>query len=317
MFRRQPGKSDAKDASAYSRRSAAADWLWEAQDRLRGGLPAAAHRVADVVTWPLERVSFAVREKLIWPAEDRAETMGAPTRALATGAVVLLAAAAGVAGLVWAAPDRPHNDAGTTSVTPASEPLAVAKAASEQPAEPTLHGAAPVFKPTDTQTGSEVDPAKATVKSTPGEESPSSSSSSSAATSSTASEAPSSSTASSSARPESVDGPPAGPRAIAVAGDFAGAFVLYETGEDNSEVRQAFGETATPALAKALLRRPPRLPANVKVPKAKVVNVVPAPSHGNIYPVSVSLLRVGLTSELRLEMEKRKVDGWRVTNVLG
>jgi hypothetical protein len=313
MFRRQPGKPDVTDASAYSRRSAAADRLWEAQDRLRGGLPAAAARVADVVAWPLERVSFAVREKLLWPAQDRAETMGAPSRALATGAVVLLAAGAGVAGLVWAAPDRPHNDAATTSVTPASEPLAVAKAAPEQPAEPTLHGAAPVFKPTDAQPGSEVDPAEAIVKSTQGEESPSS-----AATSSTASEAPSSSTASSSsARQQSVDGPPAGPQAIAVAGDFAGAFVLYETGEDNSEVRQAFGETATPALAKALLRRPPRLPANVKVPKAKVVNVVPAPSHGNIYPVSVSLLRVGLTSELRLEMEKRKADGWRVTNVLG
>ena len=82
-------------------------------------------------------------------------------------------------------------------------------------------------------------------------------------------------------------------------------------------MRTAFGETATPALSKALLRRPPRLPANVKVPKAKVVNVVPGPSQGGIYPVSVSLLRVGVTSELRLEMEKRKGDGWRVTNVLG
>ena len=53
------------------------------------------------------------------------------------------------------------------------------------------------------------------------------------------------------------------------------------------------------------------------MPKAKVVNVVPGPSHGGVYPVSVSLLRVGLTSELRLEMEKLKGEGWRVTNVLG
>ena len=53
------------------------------------------------------------------------------------------------------------------------------------------------------------------------------------------------------------------------------------------------------------------------MPKAKVLNVVPAPSHDRIYPVSVSLLRVGLTSELRLEMEQLKGDGWRVTNVLG
>jgi hypothetical protein len=53
------------------------------------------------------------------------------------------------------------------------------------------------------------------------------------------------------------------------------------------------------------------------VPKAKVLNVVPAPSLGGVYPVSVSLLRVGLTSELRLEMEELKGEGWRVTNVLG
>jgi hypothetical protein len=305
MLRRQPGKSDAKNASAYSRRSAVADSLWAAQDRLRGGLPAAAHRFVDVAVWPLERTFYALRKKVIWPAQDRAGTMGRPARVLGTGVVVLLAAGAGVAGLIWAAPDGPHNDAGTAP----SAPLAVAGATPEKATEPTLHGATPVFKPTAPEAASEVDPAKAIVKSSPADKASASTASPSAGKAS--------STASSSARPASVDGPPAGPRAIAVAGDFASAFVLYETGESDSSVHQAFGETATPALAKALLRRPPRLPANVKVPKAKVVNVVPAPSRGDIYPVSVSLLRVGLTSELRLEMEKRKADGWRVTNVLG
>ena len=75
--------------------------------------------------------------------------------------------------------------------------------------------------------------------------------------------------------------------------------------------------TAVPDVTKALLQRPPRQPAGVKVPKAKVLNVVPAPSHGKIYPLSVSLLRVGTTSELRLEMEQLKDQSWRVTNVLG
>jgi hypothetical protein len=307
MFKRQPGKSDVDDASAYSRRSAVSDGLWEAQDRLRGGLAAAAHRFADVAIWPLERAAYALRRKLIWPAEDRADAMGTPARALATGAVVLLAAGTGVAGLIWAAPDGPHNDAGTAAAA-TSEPVAIAKATPEKAAEPTLHGAAPVFKPAEPESASEVDPAKAIVKSVPAQEGSTSTASSSAETSSTAS---------SSTRPATVDGPPAGPLAIAVASDFASAFVLYETGDSDSRVRRAFGETATPALAKALLRRPPRLPANVEVPKAKVVNVVPAPSRGDVYPVSVSLLRVGLTSELRLEMEKRKADGWRVTNVLG
>ena len=74
-----------------------------------------------------------------------------------------------------------------------------------------------------------------------------------------------------------IPGPPAGAEAIAVARDFSGAFVVYETGGESSEVRKAFAETATPELAKALLKRPPRLPANVEVPKAKVLNVVPAP----------------------------------------
>jgi hypothetical protein len=312
MFKRQPGKSNATDASAYSRRSAVADSVWAAQDRVRSGLPAAAHRFADVAVWPFERASYALREKVIWPAEDRAERMGTPARVFASGFVVLLAAGVGVAGLIWAAPDGPHNDAGTTPVAASSTPLAVAKAAPEKPAEPTLQGATPVFKPTKAEVASEVDPAKAIVKSAPTGESSSSSSSASSS-----SQSPSPTASSSAARPASVDGPPAGPQAIAVASDFASAFVLYETGDSDADVRQAFGETATPALAKALLRRPPRLPASVKVPKAKVVNVVPAPSRGDIYPVSVSLLRVGLTSELRLEMEKRKGDGWRVTNVLG
>jgi hypothetical protein len=113
------------------------------------------------------------------------------------------------------------------------------------------------------------------------------------------------------------DGPPAGPAAIAVARKFSNAFVVYETGGDETEFSEAFRATATPELTKALLRRPPHQPAGVEVPQAKVLNVVPAPSHGTIYPLSVSLLRVGVTSELRLEMEQLKNQGWRVTNVLG
>ena len=119
-------------------------------------------------------------------------------------------------------------------------------------------------------------------------------------------------------QPTSIAGAPAGPAAIAVARDFADAFVVYETGGSDGRGAQGLRRRRRrPELAKALLQRPPRLPANVKVPKAKVLNVVPGPSHGSVYPVSVSLLRVGVTSELRLEMEQLKDEGWRVTNVLG
>jgi hypothetical protein len=307
MFRRRSTRPDSEDASAYSRRAAVSDSIWAAQDRLRTGLGSAFRAPADGLGRAFERVAYPFQEKLVWPLEDRAATMGGPARALSTGAVILIAAGAGVAGLVWAAPDGPHKTA-ATEVAAVSAPPVESKAPAKQAAEPTLQGAAPVFKPAKAEVASEVDPAKAIVKSAPAE---------SAAKSSSSSEASTSTVSSTSAKAASVDGPPAGPEAISVARDFAGAFVLYETGDSAPGVRKAFGKTATPALAKALLRRPPRLPANVTVPKAKVVNVVPAPSHGSTYPVSVSLLRVGLTSELRLEMEQLKGDGWRVTNVLG
>jgi len=307
MLRRRSTKPDAINARDYSRRDAIADSLWATQDRFRAGAGAALSFTFDAVRWPFERFAFALEERVLWPAGDRAATAGAPARALSYGALVLLAAAAGVAGLIWAAPDGPHQASGPVAATSVPAPLPVPAGA--KPAEPTLQGAAPVFKPVEVDPA-KVDPAKAIVKSEPAGASAGTSESSSSAATATAS----SSTAT---RKPALDGPPAGPEAIAVARDFAGAFVSYETGDNDPAVRRAFGETATPALAKALLRRPPRLPAKVEVPKAKVLNVVPAPSHGGIYPISVSLLRVGLTSELRLEMEELKGDGWRVTNVLG
>ena len=231
--------------------------------------------------------------------------MGVPARALSGAAAVVLAAAAVTAGALVAGPDGDSETAPAQVAVNASAPTAT-KPAPPKPAEPTLQGAAPVFEPSDPAPSSELDPAKAIVKSEPAE----SDASEAGAEASTAA-------ASSSAKEPAVDGPPAGPEAIAVAREFADAFVLYETGATDAEVREAFAGTASPALSRALLERPPRLPANVDVPQAKVVNVVPAPSHGNVYPLSVSLLRVGVTSELRLDMEQRKGEGWRVTNVLG
>lgn len=294
MFRRQPGKSDSEDASAYSRRSAAADSLWLAQDRVRTGTGSAFGRV-----W------FSFQERLVWPLQDRTAAMGAPGRALSAAAAVVLAAAALAAGLLAAGSGNSDGAPPTQVAVNASAP-AKQQAPAPQPAAPTLQGAAPVFKPEEEPAPpSEVDPAKAIVKSAPAEDE--------AAEGETASSAASSS----SAKAPALDGPPAGPEALAVARDFADAFVLYETGETDSEVRATFAATATAALSRALLERPPRLPADVEVPQAKVVNLVPAPSQGDVYPVSVSLLRVGVTSELRVDMEQQKGEGWRVTNVLG
>ncbi len=109
-----------------------------------------------------------------------------------------------------------------------------------------------------------------------------------------------------------------GPAAIEVAQRFSAAFVLYETGQTDAQVRKALTATASPRLLRSLLRRPPRLPENVKVPTAKVLNVVPGPRRGDTFTLSASLLRVGVTSELRIDVQREDNSGrWQVMDVLG
>jgi hypothetical protein len=240
----------------------------------------------------------------------------------------------------------------TTPHTPAAKPQKTAA----KPSGPTLHGAAPDFSPAqDVKAG--VGDGKAVGKeAVSGEtggvsaERGAGNQSAAAATASSAGDSPASTakigstpaaTASAAAQADSLQtggaagtgvaesngtsaaeeaelsGPPAPKAAKRVARHFAQAFVVYETGGVDSKVRSAFRRTTTKQLSKALLHRPPRQPAGVKVPKAKVVTVVAGPSKGKVYEVSVSLLRVGVTSELRLAMEQGPGKKWQVTNVLG
>lgn len=266
-----------------------------------------------------EDVSLALREHFVWPLEDRLLGLSDQARtAVAAGAVVLaLGLGVGTYSLATSGGSEPVS--APVAAVPQKTAPAAPRAPAEPEAEPTLHGAAPVFKPQHEE-------GQAKVGESEGVESESAPSASAAVNtgnpatdtiSSSPAARPAEASTSASTSPAVADGPPAGPAAIAVAHKFAGAFVVYETGGDEDTVRKAFSATATPELTKALMRRPPRQPAGVKVPQAKVLNVVPAPSHGTIYPLSVSLLRVGVTSELRLEMEQLKNKGWRVTNVLG
>jgi hypothetical protein len=266
-----------------------------------------------------EDLALALREHLLWPVEDRLLGLGDRGRAAVAGGAVVLALGFGIGGYALSTPGS--SEPATTdavAVLPERAPHALSTTPTPKPApEPTLHGAAPVFEPAKDEGQAKVgaaegvEGASASTAANTGNPATDTISSSPAATASGPAGA------SASASTATVKGPPAGPAAIAVARRFAHGFVVYETGGDESTVREAFGATATPELSKALLRRPPRQPAGVKVPKAKVLNVVPAPSHGTTYPLSVSLLRVGVTSELRLEMERLKDEGWRVTNVLG
>lgn len=264
----------------------------------------------------LEDLSLALRDRLLWPAEDYLRSLSLAGRVAVAGGAVVLALGLGIGG--YSLVSSGGGEQTTTPVALTSDPAPAPAAAEPEPKsepDPTLQGATPVFKApeehesaaTDEPTGSAGDapvasaantgnPATDTISSTPAARP-------ATASTSTANAAP--------------DGPPAGPAAIAVARKFADAFVVYEVGSEETSVRKAFKATATPEVVRALMQRPPRQPAGVEVPRAKVLNVVPAPSHERIYPVSVSLLRVGATSELRLELEQLKDKQWRVANVLG
>jgi hypothetical protein len=167
----------------------------------------------------------------------------------------------------------------SVAVAPVSAPIErPAPPETSEPADPVLQGAKPDFSPQASDSAAKVADAETVISSDPD----------AAVKSTTSSSTP---TASDSAAAGEVKDP--GPAAIDVARRFSGAFVLYETGSNNPKVRKAFAATATPQLTKALLRRPPRLPANVEVPKAKVLNVVPGPRSGDTFTLSASLLRVG------------------------
>lgn len=270
--------------------------VWGGVDVLRG--------IFDVVKWPFERAVWAIERGFVWPLEERTGDWNGPLRAAGVAALALLAVGAGVLGLLWAS----GSGGGSTAQTQqASAPpvLPIVKQAPKEElaqAAPVLQGAAPKFV------------APATEGDTPkaGSDGGGKSVEAEATHAPTSVEDPSLSTTASSTAVT------AGPAATKIAHQFATAFVLYETGQSDAKVRQAFATTATPQLTHTLLRRPPRLPANVEVPKAKVLNIVPGPKQGDTYLLSVSLLRLGVTSELRLYMQHDKKSAeWLVTDVRG
>jgi hypothetical protein len=281
--------------------------VWRGGDLLKS--------VFEVVRRPFEGVAWVAQRGVVWPLQDRFALLDGRERTLASGSAVVLVGliVVGIVTLVGSGGSGTAPSAPVATAAP-TQPSAELSAATTDTADTeTLHGAAPVFQGNGDKVPSEVDPARAIESAAhpaPG---------SSAATGAISSDPSRSPTTSARAATSAaaLDGPPAGPKALAVAREFADAFVVYETGGERSEVRAAFAATATPELSRALLRRPPRLPKNVEVPKAKVMNVVAGPSHASVYTISVALLRVGVTSELRLDMEHLKDDGWRVTNVLG
>lgn len=277
-------------------RSSLANMAWAVEERVVWSASDATRSAVDAVKGWVERATWPLEQRVVWPLQERVAEWDQPLRMVAAGGLVLAAVAAGVGGLLWAAPD---NGGSTTAVQAGAAPAPLAPKASpaSAAANPTLQGAPPVFAPPAGGAAAKVAGEEAVAAQPTGE-----------VAKAGANSAPST---------VGATGKPAGPAAIEVARQFSNAFVLYETGQSTATVRTVFGETATPRLARSLLHRPPRLPANVKVPQAKVLNVVSGPSLGGVYSISVSLLRLGVTSELRLNMERSKDGKWQVTDALG
>ncbi|HVC06416.1 MAG TPA: hypothetical protein VND98_02365 [Solirubrobacterales bacterium] len=271
--------------------------------RLRWDARPAIGEVTEAARWPFERAAWAIERGLIWPLQRRFGDWDLALRGLTAGAVVATAALAGVAGLLWATAPGTHS---APAPRPApSRGTVAAKPPARTPAKGSshlLHGAPPLFsRPAAGRNAAKVANEKTVRVSSTSTRSGNSAKGGGASISSAS----------------TIPAKPAPAAALTVARQFSEAFVLYETDQGGARVRAAFAGSATPALEHSLLQRPPRQPATAKVPRATVLNVVAGPSSGSIYTVSVSLLRVGVTSELRLEMEKAKHGKWRVTDVLG
>jgi len=268
---------------------------WAFEERLVWAGSDAARSAADSARWPFERLVWALQRGLIWPLQDLFRARSRPARALLALALVGAAAAAAGVGARLGTPEEAGRavlraEAVNATATAATPAAAAPQAAASNRGE--LQGAPPSFAPPEGES-----PPAAAEQAQP---------------------APASAAAGADPVPVQVSVPPGEvPRAaLRVGRRFAEAFVLYEVGEADADVRQAFRETAAPALVEALAERPPRLPQGGEVPRAKVLNVVAGPGYGSTLAVSVSLLRLGSTSELGLQLERSET-GWLVKDVRG
>jgi hypothetical protein len=267
--------------------------LWRVADLSRG--------IAEIAKWPFERLAWTIERRIVWPLRERAAGLGVPGRTVGAGALAAVAIGAVAFGAIWASSgegDRKPVASGApvATATPAPAP------ARREPSEPALQGVPPKFG-----VGENVGVATAPGKKQPVDE---------AGDSVAATSVPSVGGEEGAATTSSRKPVPAGPEAMKVARRFSEAFVFYEISERPARALSVFDQTATPELAAALAERPPRQPAGIEVPKARVLNLVPGPRSGKVYTVSASLLRVGATSELRLKMTTLN-GAWVVTDVRG
>ncbi len=288
---------------------------WAVQRRILWPTADALRRLADIVTWPFSRVAWLVRTRVAWPVQDELSLHGRGFQAmLVTGGTAFVAAA--VAGGILLSGTGTGNAASEgRPVLASSSPVAVRDLAPPPSlgrseaisTAPVLHGVDPDFK----------------LLAKSDDSLAASGSGSSGDGDVTSTDAPDSvdtppgTDDDTLAAKENIPSPGKVKPALDVSRQFADAFVKYEIGKSDADVREVFKRTAADPLVRALRKRPPRLPKGVKVPKARVLNVVPGPKRGGSLAVSVALVRLGASSELRLQLRHEEKTGWLVSDVRG
>lgn len=258
--------------------------------------------LVDVVRWPFERAGWAIERVVLWPLRERLAGWRLPAGGAGAAALGTIAAGAVLAGVLLLPGDGGSDENSTVARVAIATPEPTPQ--EEKESGPVLQGVSPNFGVATGPGATTPDDPGAELNAGGGGEAP-------AGADEVVSSEEGAAATSSAKKPV-----PAGPAAMKVARRFSEAFVFYEIGERRARAKTVFGETASPQLAEALGERPPRQPADGEVPKARVLNLVPGPRAGRAYTVSVSLLRLGLTSELRLELNRKKGQ-WLVTDVRG
>ncbi len=275
--------------------------LRQAEERLEEpDHPEFEGRTPSGLTWPIRRFFWSVEKRVLWPVSDSFKRVTNSFRYRSPlayiGATMLLTVTAAAIGAAFYFQNEAKDGEQAPVVTQAPAETLIAPPAAPAPVTSVTPPAE--AKPDDTLKG--VVP---NFEKTSG----SSNKSSGGGVGSESANDPYATVV----KPSKVpDSPP-----LKVAHRFAETFVDYEVGKKG--VAKDFKKTATPKLSKELKKDPPRQPSNGDVPEASVMNVVKGDSNGDSMEVSVSLLRSGATSELRLALEQQKSDKWLVSEVRG
>lgn len=296
---------------------------WEDEDRLREPV---SGPVPNRLTWPVKRFFWFLEKRVLWPISDSFRRTGNPGPRHSPMAYVGVTLLVAIAGGAIAAAVYFHdqaNDSGSAPAVaqaPAGPGAAIAPTGGTGPAGSdqagpnsssttspaadgeTLQGVVPDFEPSAGESGSG---GSARSNNSGGENAGNSGPGKKKKTKGLVNPAP----------------PPKTPL-LKAAYRFAQTFTGYEIGKRGAAKK--FKASATPGLARELRRNPPTLPADGDVPRATVMNVVKGQKEGRRRLVSVSLLRSGAASELRLALRQAKhkqakgqKKPWRVSEVRG